>query len=170
MSTVERTDRQRMQPDKLCFMKGTYFSAQGGPYSCGLWWAQHSHLGFRLKKKLKMKIKATEIRPFVMRILNNLTLHIPGLQFMTPPRRRKPVGPFPDKPSSVAEKLRAVLPANNSKLRVFIVTDTYYCRSQWPCGLRHGSWSVGCWDRGFESRSRHGCLSFVFLCCVVLCR
>jgi hypothetical protein len=25
-------------------------------------------------------------------------------------------------------------------------------RSQWPCGLRRGSWPVGCWDRGFESR------------------
>jgi hypothetical protein len=45
-------------------------------------------------------------------------------------------------------------------------------RSQWPCGLRRGSWPVGCWDRGFESRSRHGCLSASFcvvLCCVVLC-
>jgi hypothetical protein len=40
------------------------------------------------------------------------------------------------------------------------------CRSQWPCGLRRGSWLVGCWDRGFESRSRHGCLSASF--CVVL--
>jgi hypothetical protein len=39
-------------------------------------------------------------------------------------------------------------------------------RSQWPCGLRRGSWPVGCWDRGFESRSRHGCLSASF--CVVL--
>jgi hypothetical protein len=42
----------------------------------------------------------------------------------------------------------------------------WYGRSQWPCGLRRGSWSVGCWDRGFESRSRHGCLSASF--CVVL--
>jgi hypothetical protein len=41
-----------------------------------------------------------------------------------------------------------------------------WCRSQWPCGLRRGSWPVGCWDRGFESRSRHGCLSASF--CVVL--
>jgi hypothetical protein len=41
-----------------------------------------------------------------------------------------------------------------------------YCRSQWPCGLRRGSCPVGCWDRGFESRSRHGCLSASF--CVVL--
>jgi hypothetical protein len=40
------------------------------------------------------------------------------------------------------------------------------CRSQWPWGLRRGSWPVGCWDRGFESRSRHGCLSASF--CVVL--
>jgi hypothetical protein len=39
------------------------------------------------------------------------------------------------------------------------------CRSKWPCGLRRGSWPVGCWDRGVESRSRHGCLSLV---CVVL--
>jgi hypothetical protein len=39
-------------------------------------------------------------------------------------------------------------------------------RSQWPCSLRHGSWSVGCWDRGLESRSRHGCLSASF--CVIL--
>jgi hypothetical protein len=39
-------------------------------------------------------------------------------------------------------------------------------RSQWPCGLRRWSWSVGCWDRGFESRSWHGCLSASF--CVVL--
>jgi hypothetical protein len=42
----------------------------------------------------------------------------------------------------------------------------YLCRSQWPCDLRRGSWPVGCWDRGFESRSRHGCLSASF--CVVL--
>jgi hypothetical protein len=39
-------------------------------------------------------------------------------------------------------------------------------RSQWPCGLRRGSWLVDCWDRGFESRSRHGYLSASF--CVVL--
>jgi hypothetical protein len=36
------------------------------------------------------------------------------------------------------------------------------CRSQWPCGLKHGSRPVGCGDRGFESRSRHGCLSASF--------
>jgi hypothetical protein len=41
-------------------------------------------------------------------------------------------------------------------------------RLQWPCGLRRGSWPVGCWDRGFESRSRHGCLRISVLCCVVL--
>jgi hypothetical protein len=35
------------------------------------------------------------------------------------------------------------------------------------------SWQLGYWDRGFKSRSRHGCLSLrfcVFRCCVVLCR
>jgi hypothetical protein len=31
-------------------------------------------------------------------------------------------------------------------------------------------WLVGCWDHGFDSCSRNGCLSLVFLCCVVLCR
>jgi hypothetical protein len=29
---------------------------------------------------------------------------------------------------------------------------------------------LGCWDRGFESRWGHECLSLVFICCVVLCR
>jgi hypothetical protein len=38
-------------------------------------------------------------------------------------------------------------------------------RSQWPCGPRRGSWPLGCWDRGFESRFGHGCLSSSF--CVV---
>jgi hypothetical protein len=40
-------------------------------------------------------------------------------------------------------------------------------RSQWPRGLRCRHWSLGCWDRGFESHLRNGCLSS-FLCCVVL--
>jgi hypothetical protein len=31
--------------------------------------------------------------------------------------------------------------------------------SQWPCGLRCWHWSLGRWDRGLESRLRHGCLS-----------
>jgi hypothetical protein len=48
----------------------------------------------------------------------------------------------------------------------FYVTKQIARRSQWPCGLRRGSWPVGCWDRGFESRLRHGCLSASF--CVVL--
>jgi hypothetical protein len=39
-------------------------------------------------------------------------------------------------------------------------------RSQWQCGLSCGSWPVGCWDREFEFRSRHGFLSASF--CVVL--
>jgi hypothetical protein len=33
-------------------------------------------------------------------------------------------------------------------------------------GLR----SLGCWGRGFKFRSGHGCLSVVFICCVVLYR
>jgi hypothetical protein len=38
--------------------------------------------------------------------------------------------------------------------------------SRWPRGLRLRFWPLSCWDRGFESRSRHGCLSLCF--CVVL--
>jgi hypothetical protein len=49
---------------------------------------------------------------------------------------------------------------------VFVNSVALFYRSQWPCGLRRGSWPVGCWDRGFESRSRHGCSSASF--CVVL--
>jgi hypothetical protein len=39
-------------------------------------------------------------------------------------------------------------------------------RSRWPRGLRRRFWPIGCWDRGSESRSRHGFLSLRF--CVVL--
>jgi hypothetical protein len=43
-----------------------------------------------------------------------------------------------------------------------------YSRSQWPCSLI-GLRPLGCWDRGFESRSEHGCfVSCVYmLCCPV---
>jgi hypothetical protein len=34
--------------------------------------------------------------------------------------------------------------------------------------LRVGLRPLGCWGRGLESRSVHGCLSLVFICCVVL--
>jgi hypothetical protein len=41
-------------------------------------------------------------------------------------------------------------------------------RSRWPRGLRSSAaWLLG---SRFESRWRHGCLSVVFICCVVLCR
>jgi hypothetical protein len=30
--------------------------------------------------------------------------------------------------------------------------------------------SAAAWDHGFESRRGHGCLSLLFICCVVLCR
>jgi hypothetical protein len=39
-------------------------------------------------------------------------------------------------------------------------------RSPWPRGPRRWSWPLGYWDRVFESRSGHGCLSLCF--CVVL--
>jgi hypothetical protein len=56
---------------------------------------------------------------------------------------------------------------SKSRMRAYLPPLTpYFCRSQWPCGLRRGSWQVGCWDHGFESRLRHRCLSASF--CVVL--
>jgi hypothetical protein len=39
-------------------------------------------------------------------------------------------------------------------------------RSRWPRGLRRTFWPFRYWDRGFESRSRHGCLCF---CAVLSC-
>jgi hypothetical protein len=42
--------------------------------------------------------------------------------------------------------------------------------SGWYSGQRAWALSARTLDRGFESRLRHGCLSLVFLCCVVLCR
>jgi hypothetical protein len=44
----------------------------------------------------------------------------------------------------------------------------YYCVLPVTVAVRSEAWvlTVGCWDRGFESRSRHGCLSASF--CVVL--
>jgi hypothetical protein len=39
-------------------------------------------------------------------------------------------------------------------------------RSQWPRGLRRTPWWIGHWDREFESRKWHECLSLSF--CVVL--
>jgi hypothetical protein len=44
--------------------------------------------------------------------------------------------------------------------------ETTLSRSQWPCCGRRMTWSLGHWDRGFESRSRYGCFSSSF--CVVL--
>jgi hypothetical protein len=40
------------------------------------------------------------------------------------------------------------------------------CQSQWLCSLRWRSWPPGCWDHGFKSYFRHGCLFLVsMLCC-----
>jgi hypothetical protein len=45
------------------------------------------------------------------------------------------------------------------------------CRLRWPRVLRRRSWPLGYWNRRIESRCGHECLfTFVFLCCVVLCR
>jgi hypothetical protein len=35
----------------------------------------------------------------------------------------------------------------------------HHYRPQWPPGLRLRPWLLGRWDRGIESRLRHGCLS-----------
>jgi hypothetical protein len=44
----------------------------------------------------------------------------------------------------------------------------FCCRSQWPYGLSVGLRPLACWDRGFESHRRHGCLSAVsVVCCQV---
>jgi hypothetical protein len=45
-------------------------------------------------------------------------------------------------------------------------------RSQWPCRLRRDCLrSLGHWDRGFESHSRHECLCAFILClCCSVCR
>jgi len=48
----------------------------------------------------------------------------------------------------------------------FFVYDLIHSRSQSTSGLRQRPWLLGRWDRGFESRLRHGCLSSYF--CVVL--
>jgi hypothetical protein len=55
-------------------------------------------------------------------------------------------------------------PVNDRTPRIILKFNACKCRSQWPCGLRRGSWPIGCWDRGLESRSKHGC---VVLCCPV---
>jgi hypothetical protein len=39
-----------------------------------------------------------------------------------------------------------------------------------PVAARSTLRPLGCWDRGFESRSGHGYLSLEFVCCVILCR
>jgi hypothetical protein len=44
----------------------------------------------------------------------------------------------------------------------------FLCRSQWTRSLKRRPWSLGCCDRGFKSRFRHGCLSSYALCCVLV--
>jgi hypothetical protein len=44
----------------------------------------------------------------------------------------------------------------------------FYNRSRCQRGLRRRSWPLGYWDRGFQSRWRHGCLSLCF-CDALFC-
>jgi hypothetical protein len=48
---------------------------------------------------------------------------------------------------------------------IIYVSGKHESRSQWPRSLRLRFAAVGCWDRGFQSRSAHGCL-YVVLSCV----
>jgi hypothetical protein len=59
---------------------------------------------------------------------------------------------------------------SHSKLKQlkFIQLDGSRGRFQWPRGLRRRLWSLGGWERGFESRLWHGCLSSSF-CVVLIC-
>jgi hypothetical protein len=50
----------------------------------------------------------------------------------------------------------------------FRVAKPIACRSQWPCGLRRGSWPVGCWDRGSNrAKGMDVCPRLSVLCCPV---
>jgi hypothetical protein len=44
----------------------------------------------------------------------------------------------------------------------------YKRRFQWPHSLKRRPWWLECWDRGFESSLRHGCLFSPF-CAVLSC-
>jgi hypothetical protein len=53
--------------------------------------------------------------------------------------------------------------------KICLSITTFSGRSRWPLSLRRRSWPLACWNRGFESRPRHGCLSlclYVMLPCV----
>ena len=45
------------------------------------------------------------------------------------------------------------------------VSNIQSCRSQWPRGLRRRFRPLACWECGFESHRRHGCLSVVIVVC-----
>jgi hypothetical protein len=85
------------------------------------------------------------------------------------------IQPFPSVcPSNVLmdAKLRTCLMANSHFLFRVVCGDRLLknvkesCRPQWPRGLRHVLTSATRhWDHGFESRSRHGCVSESYLLC-----
>jgi hypothetical protein len=101
------------------------------------------------------------------------------------PKRKKPV-PVPLSPPQIPHGLtrgvnlglRGERPATNDLshgnashryFKMCLSITTFCGRSRWPLGLRRRSWPLACWNRGFESRPRHGCLSlwlYVTLSCV----
>jgi len=46
-----------------------------------------------------------------------------------------------------------------------VLAKTYYY--QWSRGLGVGLWTLACFNRGFESRRGHACVSHICLCCQV---
>jgi hypothetical protein len=71
----------------------------------------------------------------------------------------------------LADKLRLLATEFSPFQFQFIIHNHPTCHrlcrpAKWPRGLSCGSWPLKYWDRGFESSSRHECLSSSF--CIVL--
>jgi hypothetical protein len=63
---------------------------------------------------------------------------------------------------------RKLIASHRKKVGCYEMVHSTSCCFRWPRGLRRRSWPLGYWNRGFKSRSKHGCLSLCF--CVVLRR
>jgi hypothetical protein len=69
----------------------------------------------------------------------------------------------------IVSLLACVLNMFSSFIYNYLISVSYISLIADPSG-RAVLRPLGCWGRGFESLSGHGCLSVVFICCVVLCR